>query len=44
MVCKKFSVSVGSVVRDFEHENHVYLDPIEQIKHEDRQKDNELEL
>lgn len=43
-VCKKFSVSVESVVRDFEHKNHIYLDSIEQIKHEDRQKDNELEL
>lgn len=43
-VCKKFSVSVESVVRDFEYENHIYLDPIEQIKHEDRQKDNELEI
>lgn len=43
-VCKKFSVSVESVVRDFEHENHVYLDPIKQIKNEDRQKEDELEL
>lgn len=43
-VCKKFSVSVESVVRDFEKESRSYLDPLEQIKHEDRQKEDELEL
>ena len=32
------------ILRDFEKENHILLDPQEQIKKEDRQKEWDLEL
>ena len=43
-ICKKFAVSEDyNLIRDFEKENHILLDPQEQIKKEDREKEWELE-
>lgn len=43
-ICKKFSVSEDyNLIRDFEKENNILLDPQEQIKKEDREKEWELE-
>lgn len=43
-VCRKFDMSVESVLRVFEKENHISLSPLEQVKKEDRQKDYGMEL
>ena len=44
-ICKKFSVAEDyDLVRSFEKENHILLDPQEQIKKEDREKEWNLEL
>ena len=42
-VCRKFDMSAEAVARDFEKENNVRLDPLEQIKKEDREKSWDIE-
>ena len=43
-ICKKFAVAEEYIlIKSFERDTHIYLDPLEQIKKEDRQKDYELE-
>jgi len=37
-IYKKFSVADDyNLIRDFEKENHIFLDPLEQIKKEDKE-------
>ena len=44
-ICKKFSVAEDyNLIRNFEKENNILLDPKEQIKKEDKQKEWDLEL
>lgn len=43
-ICKKFDMGAeNNLIRDFEKENNILLDPQEQIKKEDREKEWELE-
>ena len=42
-VCRKFDMSAESVMRDFEKENRIYLDPVMQIQKEDREKEWDME-
>ena len=43
-IYKKFSVAEDyNLIRDFEKENNILLDPQEQIKREDREKGWDLE-
>ena len=34
-ICNKFAVNEKDIVKDFEQENNIYLDPVEQIEKED---------
>ena len=44
-ICVNFDMGTGdTLIRDFERETRTYLDAEEEIKREDREKDNELEL
>lgn len=43
-ICKKFDMGAeNNLIRDFERENNVMLDVEEQIKHEEKEKDFEME-
>ncbi len=43
-ICKKFDIAEeGNLVRDFQKETNTFIDPEKQIKHEDREKDWNLE-
>ena len=43
-ICKKFDMGAEkNLIRDFERENNIMLDAEEQIKHEEREKDFEME-
>lgn len=44
-VCKKFDMGAeNNLIRDFERENNILLDAEKQIKHEEREKNLEMEL
>ena len=44
-ICKKFDMGAeNNLIRDFERENNVLLDAEKQIKHEEREKDLEMEI
>ena len=44
-ICKKFDMGVeNNLIRDFERENNILLDAEKQIKHEEREKDLEMEM
>ena len=44
-ICKKFDVGAeNNLIRDFERENNIMLDAEKQIKHEEREKDLEMEM
>ena len=44
-ICKKFDMGAESnLIRDFERENNISLDAEKQIKHEEREKDLEMEI
>ena len=43
-ICKKFDMGAeNNLIRDFERENNILLDAEKQIKHEEREKDLEVE-
>ena len=43
-ICKKFDMGAeNNLIRDFERENNILLDAEKQIKHEEREKELELE-
>ena len=43
-ICKKFDMGAeNNLIRDFEKENNIMLDAEKQIKHEEREKDLEME-
>lgn len=43
-ICKKFDMGAeNNLIRDFERENNIMLDAEKQIKHEEREKDLEME-
>ena len=43
-ICKRFDLGAeDNLIRDFEKENHTYLDAEKQLKHEDKEKDWYLE-
>ena len=43
-ICRKFSVSEeDELVRDFEYENDMYIDPVKQIEHEEELEYEEME-
>ena len=44
-ICKKFDMGAeNNLIRDFERENDILLDAEKQIKHEEREKDLEMEI
>ena len=44
-ICKKFDMGAeNNLIRDFERENNIMLDAEKQIKHEEREKDLEIEM
>ena len=44
-ICKKFDLpSEDEIIRDFEKETHTFIDPEKQLKHEEREKEWDLEL
>ena len=44
-ICKKFDIGAeNNLIRDFERENNISLDAEKQIKHEEREKDLEMEI
>lgn len=44
-ICKKFDIGAeNNLIRDFERENNILLDAEKQIKHEEREKDLEMEM
>ena len=44
-ICKKFDMGAeNNLIRDFERENNISLDAEKQIKHEEREKDLEMEI
>ena len=44
-ICKKFDMGAeNNLIRDFERENNIMLDAEKQIKHEEREKDLEMEM
>ena len=44
-ICKKFDMGAeNNLIRDFERENNIMLDVEKQIKHEEREKDLEMEI
>ena len=44
-ICKKFDMGAeNNLIRDFERENNIMLDAEKQIKHEEREKDLEMEI
>ena len=44
-ICKKFDMGAeNNLIRDFEIENNIILDAEKQIKHEEREKDLEMEM
>ena len=44
-ICKKFDMGAEkNLIRDFERENNILLDAEKQIKHEEREKDLEMEM
>lgn len=44
-ICKKFDMGAeNNLIRDFERENNILLDAEKQIKHEEREKDLEMEI
>ena len=44
-ICKKFNMGAeNNLIRDFERENNILLDAEKQIKHEEREKNLEMEL
>ena len=44
-ICKKFDMGAeNNLIRDFERENNILLDVEKQIKHEEREKDLEMEI
>lgn len=44
-ICKKFDIGAeNNLIRDFERENNILLDVEKQIKHEEREKDLEMEI
>ena len=44
-ICKKFDIGAeNNLIRDFERENNTLLDAEKQIKHEEREKDLEMEM
>lgn len=43
-ICKRFDMGAeDNLIRDFEKENHTYLDAEKQLKHEDKEKEWYLE-
>ena len=43
-ICKKFDMGAeNNLIRDFEKENNIMLDAEKQIKHEEREKDLQME-
>ena len=43
-VCHKFSIGESKeLVRKFEEETHTFINPVKQIKHEEREKELDLE-
>ena len=43
-ICKKFDMGAeNNLIRDFERENNILSDVEKQIKHEEREKDLEME-
>lgn len=44
-ICKKFDMGAeNNLIRDFERDNNILLDAEKQIKHEEREKDLEMEI
>ena len=44
-ICKKFDIGAeDNLVRDFQKETNTYLDAEKQFKHEEKEKDKDLEL
>ncbi len=44
-ICKKFDMGAeNNLIRDFERENNILLDAEKQIKHEEKEKDLEMEM
>ncbi|MEE0865316.1 MAG: MobV family relaxase [Clostridia bacterium] len=44
-ICKKFDMGAeNNLIRDFERENNIMIDAEKQIKHEEREKDLEMEM
>lgn len=43
-ICKKFDMGAeDNLIRDFQKENNTFIDPVKQIKHEEREKEWDLE-
>ena len=43
-ICHKFSIGESKeLVKNFEEETHSFIDPVKQLKHEDREKECDLE-
>ena len=43
-ICKKFDIGAEDyLIRDFQRETNTFIDPVKQIKHEDREKEWDLE-
>ena len=43
-ICKKFDIGVEDyLIRDFQKETNTFIDPVKQIKHEEREKEWDLE-
>lgn len=44
-ICHKFGIGESKeLVRNFEKETHIFIDPVKQLKHEEREKNWDLEL
>lgn len=44
-VCKKFGIGESKeLVRKFEEQTHTFIDPEKQLKHEEREKEWDLEM
>ena len=44
-ICKKFDMGAeNNLIRDFERENHIFLDVEKQVKREEREKEWDIEL
>lgn len=44
-ICEKFDIAEkDNLIRDFQKETNIFIDPEKQIKHEERERELELEM